>query len=571
MKNDRSLLASERRSFPASIVCIAFLLMALAAVGCGRSGSERAKGGATSTSAAAETDKAAAEAVAAAEAEAEAAALAAEAAKAAESGASEAAELEQAEAERLAALDVPAPAVSGPAEGVYAAAVTVSASVTLAEARLVYTLDGSAPGARNGTPYTKPLEVSKSSTVRFAAYVPGGNTSRVVSREYTIGEVCAAPGGKGDGRRGAPLGGIAEAIAKARSLGIGLVKLASGASFTETLTIEAPISLSGGWAKGFAARSGGYAVVSGLGSDSSSKKAPACAIRISGKAADAGVRIERVEFRGGSGSYSAGILVDGGATPVFSDCMAFGGDGSYGYGAAAIGGAEPRFDSCTLSGGAGATSYGLSVDSAKARVVASFLLAGSGSVGGYGLSATDAVVRVASSVLAGSPANVSYGAAFYNCKDSALESSTVIGGSGKDSAGVFISASDPSIVDCIVGAYGSSKSYGIIDNYGSSAPSRLESVAFIGCSGGLYYDADSKRAYTAVDASGVPVAADGKTMQKPRASNLALADFTLSPDTAYATPPGASLPPAATLTGDAAKDIRGKTRTAPWTVGAYEL
>lgn len=570
MKNDGSLFAPERRSLPILVAIVTFMLVALTAAACGRSGADRSEGGEAAISAAAGSETQAAEAEAAALAAAEAAKAEAEAAEA-EAAAPEASGLERADAERLAAVAVPAPVVSGPAEGVYAAAVTVSATVPLPEARLVYTLDGSAPSARNGTPYTKPLEIAKSATLRLAAYVPGGNTSRILSMEYTIGEVCAAPGGKGDGRRGAPLGSVSEAVAKARSLGIGIVKLAAGTSFTESVSLDAPIILSGGWAKGFAARTGGYAVVTGLESDSSSKKAPAYAIRVSGKAADAGVRIERVEFRGGAGSYSTGILVDAGATPAFSDCKASGGDGSYGYGAAVFGGAEPRFDSCTLSGGAGATSYGLSVDSAKARVAASFLLAGSGSVGGYGLSATDAVVRVAGSVLAGSPANVSYGAAFYTCADSGLEGCTVVGGSGKDSAGVFISASDPSIVNCIIGSYGSAKSYGILDNYGSSAPSRLESVAFTGCSGGIYYDADSKRAYTAVDGSGVPVSADGKAMQKPRASRIAIADIPLSPGDSYATPSDAPLPPATTLSGDAAKDIRGKPRTEPWTVGAYEL
>jgi len=543
------------------------MLVALTAVSCGRS-KPVAAAGAVASSSSADT---ATEDAAAAEAAEAAAIAAAEAAKAAALEASETAAVGQAEAARIAAIAVPAPVVSGPAEGVYAVAVTVSASVALPEARLVYTLDGSTPSGRNGTPYTKPLEIAKSATVRFAAYVPGGNTSSIVSLEYAIGEVCAAPGGRGDGRRGAPFGSVSEAVTKARSLGIGLVKLAAGASFMESVSLDAPITLSGGWAKGFSSRSGGYAVVIGLESDSSSKKAPAYAIRISGKAADAGVRIERVEFRGGAGSYSAGIVVDGGAAPVFSDCKASGGDGSYGYGAAVVGGAAPRFDSCRLSGGDGATSYGLSVDSAKAVAAGSFLLAGSGAVGGYGLSATDAVIRVASSVLAGSPANVSYGAAFYNCRDSALESSTVVGGSGKDSAGVFISASDPSIVNCIIGSYGSAKSYGIFDNYGSSAPSRLESVAFIGCSGGVYYDADSKRAYTAVDASGVPVDADGKALAKPKAAGCIVASFSLSATDGYATPASAAMPAGKALTGDAAVDIVGKARSEPWTIGAYEL
>ncbi|HPB66402.1 MAG TPA: hypothetical protein PLW80_07565, partial [Spirochaetales bacterium] len=98
-----------------------------------------------------------------------------------------------------------------------------------------------------------------------------------------------------------------------------------------------------------------------------------------------------------------------------------------------------------------------------------------------------------------------------------------------------------------------------------------ESVAFIGCSGGVYYDADSKRAYTAVDASGVPVDADGKALAKPKAAGCIVASFSLSAMDGYATPASAAMPAGKALTGDAAVDIVGKARSEPWTIGAYEL
>jgi len=545
----------------------------------GKSGAARSGGGSVAASESAES-KARSEALAkeAAEAEAEAERAASEAAAAAASDGSaplteeeKAAEAQKAEAKRVEALAVPSPVLSGPAQGVYASGVTISASVSLNEARLVYTLDGSTPGPKNGKPYSGPVAIASSAVLTVAAFVPGGNVSRPVSREITIGEVCAAAGASGDGRRGAPLGDIGAAIDLARSLGIPIVKLAVGSPFAASLEITAPISLSGGWKADFSERTDSPSVVVGLEFESTSKKAPGYALRVSGAKADANVRLERVEWRGGAGSYTAGIVVADGAAPSLADCRAFGGDGSYGYGAVVMGGAAPVFRSCTLSGGDGATSYGLSVDSARATVGSSFLLAGKGSVGGYGLSATDARIRVASSVVAGSSANVSYGAAFYNCKDSRLESCTVVGGSGKEAAGVFISAGDPAIENCIISAGGSVKSYGILDNYGDSAPSRLTGTVFLGCSGGLYYDADTKIAYTALSASGGLVSADGKAPAKPKASGCAVAAFSLSADAAYRTPAEHGMPDGKRLEGDSANDVTGKPRTEPWTIGAYEL
>ncbi|PKL24499.1 MAG: hypothetical protein CVV47_08625 [Spirochaetae bacterium HGW-Spirochaetae-3] len=543
--------------------------MVLSQAGCGSSldaaSSRRKSGAVTELEAQALADARAAEAAAAA------AAAEAAAGTGAMTEEEKAAAERQAEAERIAAIDVPPPILSGPPQGVYAAGVTVSASVQQAEARLVYTLDGSAPVPGKGEEYTGPVSIPASAVLRIAAYVPGGKASRTVSAEYTIGEICAASGASGDGRRGAPMGDLAAALEKAVALGLPVVKLAAGSTFAGSLDIGAPIDLSGGWNRGFSARTGERSAIVGREFDGTTKKAPGYALRVSGAKANSGVRIERVEFRGGSASYSAGLVVADGATPSLVDCRAFGGDGSYGYGAAVLSGAAPSFRSCRLSGGDGATSYGLSVDSARATVASSFLLAGAGAVGGYGLSATDAAVKASSTVLAGNAANVSYGAAFYNCEESSLESCTAVGGSGKESAGVFISACNPAIEDCIVGAFGAAKSYGIIDNYGDSAPARLSSVVFVGCSGGLYYDADTKIAYAAVSATGGLAAPDGSAPAKPKATACAVGDFTLSAADDYATPRSAAMPQGKPLAGAAAIDVTGKARTAPWTIGAYEL
>ncbi|MFA6505174.1 MAG: right-handed parallel beta-helix repeat-containing protein [Treponemataceae bacterium] len=443
----------------------------------------------------------------------------------------------KAESARLAVIDVSSPAIVT-APGVFVSVVTVTIKgPSRKEALVSYTIDGSEPSATKGLRYSGSFAVSSSALVKAIAYIPGGKKSAVVSADFTIGEVCAAPASSGDGRRTAPLGSIIAAIAKARSLGISQVKIASG-SFEESIEIDSPITLVGGFRGDFAAASGSRTVVRGKPVEKSIKKAPAYAIKVKGKAADSKTRIERIEFRGPEASYGAGILVTEDASPEFVDCASFGGDGSYGYGAVALASAAPLFRSCRLSGGGGATSYGLSVDGARATIEGSILSAGTGAVGGYGLVATDAKVSVSASVIAANSANVGYGAAFYNSKGSRLERCTIVGGSGKDASGVFISASDPSIEKCVLWAAGSVKSYGITANYGESAPSLLSRSVFIGCAGGAYYDAQTKTAYSTFNAGRLSTA-DGKTPSRPQGEGNSLGKFELGAAPLYAIPASA--------------------------------
>jgi len=403
------------------------------------------------------------------------------------------------------------------------------------------------------------------------AYVPGGKSAAVVSADYTIAELCVAPGGTGDGRRTSPMGSLAAAVDKARSSGIRTVKLASG-EFQANLELSVPLAVSGGWKADFSAASGKPTVLRGGSVDTATnKKAPGYALRVAGTAVDATARLERLVFRGPEASYSAGLVVADGARPTVVSCEAYGGSGSYGYGASVLSGANPSFQFCRLDGGEGATSTGLSVDGAKATVSSCFLLAGNGTVTGYGLSATDAGVKAYSSVLAAGKANVGYGAAFYTSKDSALVSCTVSGGEGKEATGVFISDSDPALENCIVSASGSAKSYGLYTNYGRSAPSRLASTLFLGCSTALLYAADTKTAYVSVDAGGGLAAEDGRILSSPKPDACARGDFSLGPAPGFAVPAGTALPAGKPSSGPAATDLKGKARTEPWSVGAYEL
>lgn len=322
-------------------------------------------------------------------------------------------------------------------------------------------------------------------------------------------------------------------------MGITEIRVAAG-SYEESIDLAAPVHLQGGWKVDFSGPASERSVVKGRPAASSNKKAPAYALKIRGTNANSKTKIERFEFRGGDASYSAGIFVVDGASPEFMDCAAYGGQASYGYGAVVLSAASPGFSSCRLDGGGGATSYGLSADGATARVAASLLLAGVGSVGGYGLSATDSTIQAQGSVLAAMAANVGYGAAFYNSKGSSLSRCTIIGGTGNDAEGVFISSSDPAIEGCVVQSKGSAKSYGILANYGDSSPSRLLNTVFLGCAGGFYFDAGSKTAYSTLDAKGRLTAKDGSALPaKVSCEGNAAGSFQLGPAPLYQLPQGA--------------------------------
>ncbi len=72
-----------------------------------------------------------------------------------------------------------------PAAGVYTARQVVTLSDSAAGARMFYTLDGSMPTAES-MPYTGPIQVATSSTIRAVAYVSGFTASSAASATYTI-------------------------------------------------------------------------------------------------------------------------------------------------------------------------------------------------------------------------------------------------------------------------------------------------------------------------------------------------------------------------------------------------
>lgn len=468
---------------------------------------------------------------------------------------------------QLAALEVYTPRF-GTKPGLYAQAVSVSLSAQPAQALIMYTVDGSIPSPTRGKRYEGPFTLSASAVVKAMSYVPKGKSSSVSSAEYTVGELCVAPGGKGDGTLSKPMGNIGSALAKAQSLGVGLVKLAEG-SFSETVELDAPISLSGGWKSGFLQRGTGFTRLSGKEPDqATSKMAPAYALRVSGARVGGSVSLSKLYLTGPEATYSAGLVLRDGAAPQVQNCESRAGFSSYGYGALVLAGASPSFVSCTLHGGEGATSFGLSVDGSKALVRSCFLLAGTGTVSGCGLSATDASVAAYSSVLAGGKANLGYGAALYNSKGSRFEFCTLVGGFGKEATACFVSEGNPAINACVIASYGTGKSFGIVANYGQSSPSSLRNTVFLSCSSGLYYDADTKLAYTSAEASGT-LTGNGQALSEPKAQGCLLASFSLGPDPRYESPAGAMAGVAAGA-ADAQTDVRGKARSGAWTPGAYQ-
>jgi hypothetical protein len=85
-----------------------------------------------------------------------------------------------------------APPTFNPPAGTYTGAQTVTISDSTPGASIFYTTDGSDPTATS-TPYTDPIRVSASETLRAIAFAPGYLPSAVAPSGYTIVIACGAP------------------------------------------------------------------------------------------------------------------------------------------------------------------------------------------------------------------------------------------------------------------------------------------------------------------------------------------------------------------------------------------
>lgn len=71
--------------------------------------------------------------------------------------------------------------------GEYSEAQTVELSCTEKNAKIYYTTDGTSPTSKSKK-YTKPLTVSESTTLKFAAIAPDKSRSTIITEEYIINE-----------------------------------------------------------------------------------------------------------------------------------------------------------------------------------------------------------------------------------------------------------------------------------------------------------------------------------------------------------------------------------------------
>lgn len=453
--------------------------------------------------------------------------------------------------------------------GIYAGAQTIVLDCPLAEVSIRYTLDGSDPDPDKGTPYVGPIKVESSALFRAIAFIPGGKRSTIVRQAYTIGEILVRQGGKGEGGIDAPTGSIQAAIAAAKARGIGLVKVAIG-EYREKVEIAQDIVLRGGYDASFATPFVGASTLIGPDVSGASREAPAFALRLTGRKVGSGARIEGLSVKGGEAVASAALLVDGGASPILFRCSFTGGSGSYTYGVKAVAQSEPRLERCRLDGGDGGSTFALSVDGSKALCYASFLSAGTGNVVSYAASLTDARASLVSCVLDGGAANTSFGLAAYSAPDVRAVGCTIHGGKGKVAYAVFVASSAPELRGCVIACEGSSKSWGIYENYGDSSPRAVERNAFLGCASGLYYDDGSRSIMVSVSPAGELLDAEGKALATPRSAGNLVGGFSIgaAPDR---TGSGAALKKAGYRFEGFDMDVAGRKRGDSWSIGAYEL
>src|SRR5206468_3957465 len=85
-----------------------------------------------------------------------------------------------------------APPSFNPAGGSFAGSVTVTMSTTTSGASIYYTTDGSTPTTAS-TPYTGPVPLTTTTTLRAMAAASGMSNSSVTSATYTIVQPAAPP------------------------------------------------------------------------------------------------------------------------------------------------------------------------------------------------------------------------------------------------------------------------------------------------------------------------------------------------------------------------------------------
>lgn len=425
-----------------------------------------------------------------------------------------------------------------------------------------YSLDGTDPALGKLWPQAE-LSVDRSARLKVWAASPGGPAS-TAEGVFTVGEVWVQPDGTGDGSWDHPLGSLDSALAKAAALGAHRIRLFSG-TFPAKADLTTALELSGGW-KGVGEADSKPTILQGTKQSGTTQKEPGYTLRVSGGK----FALSNLDVRAPNSSVGAAVVAGQDATLEVSSSRLTGGSGLYGYGLRASGATLVAVTDSTLSGGDGGSTFALSSEKSTVKALRSTFDGGTGNAVSYGLNVTLSKVDLVSCVVWGGSGDSSYGAGFYSSTGGRIWASTILGGKGSSAWAVYLSESDPEIVDCLIGSNGKAKSYGVFVNLGKSLPRSLRSNAFFGSASGAFTGTNLGKVSAAPGATGAFLDSSGAAFTDQK-GNLA-ADPVLGPGPEYRTLP--SSPPSIlqggeVLGGEAAADRAQKTRGATVAIGAW--
>ena len=449
-----------------------------------------------------------------------------------------------------------------PATGFQSAPVLVHLSAMPQGTIVKYTLDGTDPASGKAWPPGQ-LAVDKSARLRVWAASPGGPAS-TAEGIFTVGEVWVQTAGTGDGSWDHPLGTLEAAVAKATSLGAHRIRLFSG-TFAAKADLTTAWDLSGGW-KALGEADTKPTILQGTKQSGTTQKDPGYTVRVSGGK----FSISNLEIRAPNSSVSAAVVAGLDATLEITGSRLVGGSGLYGYGLRASGATLVAVTDSTLSGGDGGSTFALSSEKSTIKALRSTFDGGTGNAVSYGLNLTLSKADLVSCVVWGGSGDSSYGVGFYSSVGGKLWASTILGGKGSSAWAVYLSESDPEIVDCLIGSTGKAKSYGVFVNLGKSLPRALRSNAFFGSASGAFTGTSLGKVSTAPGPAGAFLDSNGAALADQK-SNVA-AEPVLGPSPDFRTlpaSPASILQGGEALGGEAATDRAQKVRGPTMAIGAW--
>lgn len=428
-----------------------------------------------------------------------------------------------------------------------------------------FTLDGTDPESGKLWPAAG-LLLDRSGTLRVWAASPGGPAS-MVEGTFTVAELWVQTGGSGDGSWNHPIGTLDEAIAKAASAGIHRVVFFPGTYPVKT-ELTGNWSLSGGW-KAPGVSDAAPTILQGTKQNGSTQKEPAYALRVS---AGAKLSLSNLDVRAPGSSFAAAVQVNQDATVEVVHCRLSGGAGLYGYGLRASGATLVSLADSTLSGGDGGSTFALSSEKSAVKALRCTFDGGTGNAVSYGLNITLSKIELASCVVWGGAANSSYGIGLYSSTGSTISASTVLGGKGSSAWAFYLSESDPEIVNCLIGATGKTKSYGVFVNYGKSLPRSLRSNAFFGSATGLLAGIGLEKVSAAPNPAGAFLDSSGAPLTGQKGNLVAEPILGPAPEfRTLASSPVAILQGAEAQPADATADRAQRPREGSAALGAYRV